>query len=112
MMVLHDENIDSGSIRGRVEVDFGSIGGRVGVDQGSIWGQPSGNCTCFSDLCVSFYDLCFFSILHLFKPQPHIIITLCGGVLTPFNSHQRGGDVETFGVEWSGVVCWFPYYFK
>ena len=46
MMVLHDENIDSGSIRGRVGVDLGSIRGRVGVDQGSIWGQPGGNFTC------------------------------------------------------------------
>ena len=48
MMVLHDENIDSGSIRGRVGVDLGSIRGRVGVDQGSIWGQPGGHFTCFS----------------------------------------------------------------
>ena len=47
MMVLHDENIDSGSIRGRVGVGLGSIRGRVGVDQGSIWGQPGGHFTCF-----------------------------------------------------------------
>ena len=59
MMVLHDENIDSGSIRGRVGVDLGSIRGRVGVDQGSIWGQPGGNFTYLPDLWGPFYDILF-----------------------------------------------------
>ena len=66
-MVLHDENIDSGSIRGRVGVDLGSIKGRVGVDlgpirgrvgvdQGSMWGVNQG------------------VILHVFVRPPGVIV--------------------------------------